>query len=126
MRTNRGFLQQAVCVTVFAGLVASVYACGSDSSSTAIPSDDGGAEGSTDDGAMPGVDASEGTTDAGENKTDGGGLDAGDGGPCAIDGVACVVNGATAGLCKAGACTACADPTDDAKCTSAYGSAAKP
>jgi hypothetical protein len=125
MRSNRGFLQQSVCVTIFAGLAACVYACGSDSSSSAILSDDGGAEGSTDDGAMPAVDGSQGI-DSGGGKTDSGGGAMDAGGPCPIDGVACLVNGATAGLCKSGACTSCADPTDDAKCTTAYGSAAKP
>lgn len=47
--------------------------------------------------------------------------DAGSTGGC-VDGTACALDDGTAGLCKAGTCSACVDTTDDAACKKAYAS----
>jgi len=52
-------------------------------------------------------------------------VDSGDAGSCGADFTPCHDNGGP-GLCKAGACTTCVDPTDDAHCTAAYGSTNSP
>lgn len=80
--------------------------------------------GDDDSGDLFGQDGGDGsTTQPPGNDSGGGGNDAGDGGPCATEGASCYVNGTIAGLCKAGACTPCADPADDNACKNAYGAA---
>jgi hypothetical protein len=41
--------------------------------------------------------------------------------PCLADGAPCTMASGGAGLCSAGACIACNDPSDDSACSTAYG-----
>jgi hypothetical protein len=88
-------------------------ACGGSSGddSTLIP-DEAGSESSSPDGNVnPTPDTDSGLD--GSLVAEGG---------CGPEGSACSVNGSVDGLCKAGACTACVDLTDDGACQTAYGS----
>jgi hypothetical protein len=80
---------------------------------------DGGAGAAGHDGGTAGHDAAvDVATDSGHE----GGVDAAPDVPsCGADGTSCATaNGAT-GYCAAHVCKACVDPTDDAKCVTAYG-----
>lgn len=121
----------SVCVTaVVVGVGgASEMACGT-SDVGSVASDDGGLEASPSDegGGSPPDAAGDAPSDIDAGGDASADADAGPGpdGGCGADDSACVLNGTTPGLCKAGACAACVDPTDDSACTSAYGSATAP
>jgi hypothetical protein len=80
-------------------------------------------DGATVDSAVADAHAEGAATDSGgpEAST----VDSGDAGACGADFTACHENDAP-GLCKGGLCSTCVDPTDDAHCTAAYGSANTP
>lgn len=100
---------------LLAGASALIAACGDDDASSATT--DGGTDATTDQ-AKPGTDS--GGTDSGPS--DAGGGDAADAASCGPEGSACKYNGTKDGLCKAGVCVGCVEPTDDNACKTAYAS----
>jgi hypothetical protein len=103
-------------------------AADSTTASDAAGVEDAAPDAASSDGAM--VDSAVADAHAEAAATDSGGpeastVDSGDAGACGADFTACHENGAS-GLCKAGLCSTCVDPTDDAHCTAAYGSTAAP